>query len=172
MFERTNRDFDCKLDSSRVLSGKFQFRQLSGQWDANGLWSFWIHRKIQSSMEHVGRRLSACLYLYVVFTFWKQGGAHFSFMNQMNAGQENFKTLVESVLPILSDSDQLEAEQIAQKHFEVAANALNEVWRCKLGLAEWSEACSSLIAKLLGMMHENEVCLVEGFFFYFVKPNV
>lgn len=119
-----------------------------------------------------GSEVECLLSFCVLFlrAFWKQGGAHFSFMNQMNAGQENFKTLVESVLPILSDSDQLEAEQIAQKHFEVAANALNEVWRCKLGLAEWSEAGSSLIAKLLGMMHENEVCLVFGSFFFYI-PN-
>lgn len=77
-------------------------------------------------------------------------------MNQMNAGHENFKTLVESVLPVLSDSEQEEAMLIAQLHAEVAMNALNEVWRRKMGLAEWSSDAQKSIYKLLELMHDTE----------------
>ena len=90
------------------------------------------------------------------WNMWVDGGKHFSFMNQMNAGHENFKTLVDSVIPLLQDnfSDTSEAENISKHHYVVGANALNDVWRKKLGLKKWRSITATLLSKLLDLMEK------------------
>jgi uncharacterized protein YdiU (UPF0061 family) len=90
------------------------------------------------------------------WNMWVGGGDHFSFGNQMRAGHENFKTLVSAVMPLLNETEKAEAEQIAENHFAVATDALNEVWRQKLGLAEWSDATTKLELELLALMEESK----------------
>ncbi len=89
-----------------------------------------------------------------MWNMWVGGGEHFAFMNQPRAGHENFKTLVGAVMPILNDAEKVEAEELAENHFAVATDALNEVWRRKLGLAEWTSEAQQLISELLELMEE------------------
>lgn len=90
------------------------------------------------------------------WNMWVDGGKHFSFMNQMNAGHENFKTLVDSVIPLFQDNftDICEAENIAKHHYVVGANALNDVWRRKLGLKKWKSVTATLLSRLLDLMEK------------------
>lgn len=65
--------------------------------------------------------------------FWTGGGAHFSFMNQMNAAKMNYIAFVESLKPLLTHNHQKlincinEFDPLSQK-------ILNQMWAKKLGL--------------------------------------
>jgi len=91
-----------------------------------------------------------------LWNMWTGGGEHFAFMNQMQAGEKNFETLASSILPVLTQEQQEEAEALVKNQFAVATDALNEVWRRKLGLKEWCIEGKGIILELLGLMHSCE----------------
>ncbi len=49
-----------------------------------------------------------------------------------------------------------EADEIAYNHFVAASDALNEVWRQKLGLDKWKDTSQFVISRLLELMHYNK----------------
>lgn len=89
-----------------------------------------------------------------LWNMWIGGGDHFGFLNQHVAGVKNYETLAEAVLPLVKDNAlRTQIEDMVANQRAVAIDALNDVWRRKLGLLEWSENCSSLIMDLLALLH-------------------
>ena len=76
----------------------------------------------------------------------------------MNAGHENFKTLVESIVPLFDNDLALidEAENIEKYHYVIATNSLNDVWRRKLGLKKWKSVTATLLSRLLDLMEKSK----------------
>ena len=90
------------------------------------------------------------------WAMWVGGGHHFSFINQTQAGIKNFETLVDSIKPILSAQDQKEADKLAANQLAVATDALNDVWRRKLGIAgDWSPEADAVISQMLQLMEAS-----------------
>lgn len=90
------------------------------------------------------------------WNMWTGGGEHFSFMNQMVAGSKNFETLVKSVKPALKADEQDRADSLVFGHFAIATDALNDVWRRKLGLPRWTQECNVLISEILLLLEETK----------------
>lgn len=92
-----------------------------------------------------------------LWNMWIGGGRHFAFLNQHIAGVKNYETLVESLLPLVHDEQmRSEIERMMKNQPAVAIGALNDVWRRKLGLLEWTEPCSSLLMDLIDLMHQSK----------------
>lgn len=89
-----------------------------------------------------------------LWNMWVGGGEHFGFLNQMKAGEKNFAILAESV-QALGEREQ-EIEAVVEAYPAVAAAALQDVWRRKLGLSEWSNEAQEVLEELLSLMHESE----------------
>jgi len=93
---------------------------------------------------------------YSLWNMWTGGGEHYGFLNQPTAGAKNFESLVTAMLPLLDKDNARKARQIVSNHEEKASDAMNEMWRDKLGLCEWSSDASILLTQLLKMMEQNE----------------
>lgn len=89
-----------------------------------------------------------------LWNMWTGGGVHYGFMNQPKAGEKNFGSLVDAIVPLLDQEHAKEARTILSNHGEVAMNATNKMWRTKLGLQCWSTAARDLLDELLRVMEE------------------
>ncbi|MBT7608913.1 MAG: hypothetical protein HN576_04105 [Bacteriovoracaceae bacterium] len=70
------------------------------------------------------------------FQPWTGGGRHYSFFNQLKAGELNYDKFCSAISPLLKEgsSEQVELDQIRQR-FETAMQAeFEKVWSAKLGL--------------------------------------
>mmetsp|Transcript_16302 Transcript_16302/g.42317 ORF Transcript_16302/g.42317 Transcript_16302/m.42317 type:complete len:604 (-) Transcript_16302:261-2072(-) len=81
------------------------------------------------------------------FAKWTGSGEHFAFMNQMNAGYTNFKTLKTSLEPLFDAKQREEAADKAARARGTFDAALADTWRRKLGFARGDEA-TAVAAKL------------------------
>jgi len=86
------------------------------------------------------------------FGSWVGSGSHFAFMNQPQAGLMNMRTLTEALEPLLQEELEAAWKKVKEQYLQASAAALNEVWRKKLGLAEWSEEAEKLQKQLLELM--------------------
>jgi len=86
---------------------------------------------------------------------WVGGAEKYGFLNQPNAAYKNFETLAMATLPLLDDSSREEVSRIVQDFGRAATDALDDVWRRKLGLAEWGETGQRLFAKLEPMLRAS-----------------
>eukprot|EP00931_Biecheleriopsis_adriatica_P087372 TRINITY_DN61859_c0_g1_i1.p1 TRINITY_DN61859_c0_g1~~TRINITY_DN61859_c0_g1_i1.p1 ORF type:complete len:437 (+),score=92.31 TRINITY_DN61859_c0_g1_i1:96-1313(+) len=65
---------------------------------------------------------------------WIHAGEHFAFMNQPNAGRQNFKTFAVSLLPLLDEDGKKELMAIWENYPNLVKEALSRMWARKLGL--------------------------------------
>ena len=72
----------------------------------------------------------------------------------MYVGEENFKSFAGAVLPLLDAEGKKEAANIAAAHGKTAQNALNDVWRRKLGFRNWNDNVNVVLKRFLGLMNE------------------
>jgi uncharacterized protein YdiU (UPF0061 family) len=111
-----------------------------------------------------------------LFAKWTGSGNHFGFMNQMSAGFTNYNVLVESVVPVIIARQQRpqttttpdattttvsDVETVAQEFLEPAAQIFNEaldrVFRIKLGFDETNERADPLWERLELLMRASRV---------------
>jgi uncharacterized protein YdiU (UPF0061 family) len=89
--------------------------------------------------------------------FWTGGGAHFSFMNQMNAGKKNYVQFVNSLKPLINNRDTPSHQKLIQSinaFDQIAEDRMNQMWKRKLGLtqSEWTQGTQNFVKKLLYQM--------------------
>jgi uncharacterized protein YdiU (UPF0061 family) len=92
------------------------------------------------------------------WNMWVGGGEHYSFMNQPDAGLRNFASFCGALLPLLDEGAREQLGALVEAHAVRAAEAVNEVWRRKLGLAVWGDGPDGparLLAALLRLMQRT-----------------
>ncbi len=87
---------------------------------------------------------------------WTGGGAHFSFLNQPNAAERNFKMFCKSLRPLLEDdADTLAKLQKIEDSFPMAMQkAMVDMWSAKLG---WKRLNVDIFNELMKLMMETGV---------------
>jgi len=87
---------------------------------------------------------------------WTGGGAHFSFLNQPQAAQQNFDMFYTSLLPLLQEYPQelKELGEIRDDFEEIMERKIREMWCTKLGLEHFDAV---LLNKLMALMVETSV---------------
>jgi uncharacterized protein YdiU (UPF0061 family) len=100
-----------------------------------------------------------------MWNMWSGGGEHFGFLNQPEAGARNFASLASALSPLLGDDAEGRAalDAVVERHAARAREALNDVWRRKLGLAAVSggpstsdgDAGPRLAERLLALMERD-----------------
>jgi uncharacterized protein YdiU (UPF0061 family) len=92
------------------------------------------------------------------WNMWKDSGDHFSFRNQPVAGGRNFYSLAKSVALLLNDADDKdEVQRILSSHEIIAQEAVNNIYRQKLGLKNWTEQAADVFQRIDDLMEESEV---------------
>jgi|EP00945_MAST-04E_sp_MAST-4E-sp1_P005150 uncharacterized protein YdiU (UPF0061 family) len=92
-----------------------------------------------------------------LWNMWTGGGEHFGFLNQPEAGAKNFSILVQAMAPLMCNSvGEKELEGIVAAHSSAARREVNDVWRRKLGLKEWTEQAEALRERLFELMEDSE----------------
>lgn len=86
------------------------------------------------------------------WTMWEGGGMHFAFMNQHFAGNKNFCTLVDAIIPLLNEENVNKATEMKQTQLQLAINAVNLVWAKKLGFKRYCSEVSKIVNKLMDLM--------------------
>jgi len=86
------------------------------------------------------------------FALWVGSGEHFAFINQPAAGFANFKSLATAVNELMDDDGSRQIQTLLKQYMKDAQVALNDVWRRKLGFAEWSEAHQQVWEELHELM--------------------
>lgn len=87
---------------------------------------------------------------------WTGGGAHFSFVNQPQAAEQNYHMFYTALLPLLKEHpEELKALKAIRDGFEEVMEAkMREMWCSKLGLEEFDAA---LFDELIALMIETSV---------------
>lgn len=86
------------------------------------------------------------------WNMWKEGGIHFSFINQQRAGNKNFCSLVDSVIPLLSEENVKIANELKTKQYQRAIDSENLMWAQKLGFNEFNSNVSVIKMELFKLM--------------------
>jgi uncharacterized protein YdiU (UPF0061 family) len=86
------------------------------------------------------------------WNMWEGGGLHFSFMNQHIAGNKNFGSLVDAILPLLTDKNKMIALEMKAKQLEYAINSVNTMWAKKLGFDKFSKSVAGIKQELFELM--------------------
>ncbi|CAK0854634.1 unnamed protein product, partial [Prorocentrum cordatum] len=82
-----------------------------------------------------------------LWNMWVGGAEKYGFLNQPQAACKNFESLAAAVAPILSDEQQGMVPEIVEEFKRLSAEALDDVWRRKLGL-DLPEEGAQLFASL------------------------
>lgn len=89
---------------------------------------------------------------------WSGGGEKYSFRGQHLAGERNFFSLATAVAPLLDAAAQVEVREVLiPSHLAAAERAVDETYRVKLGLLEWSDEAAALFKEMDVLMEETEV---------------
>lgn len=91
------------------------------------------------------------------WNMWIDGGLHFAFNNQHIAGNKNFGSLIDAVIPLLNKKNQEIAMTLKQKQLERAINAINLTWANKLGFKDYNSNNATLINEVLELMEIYKV---------------
>lgn len=86
------------------------------------------------------------------WNMWEGGGVHFSFMNQPLAGNKNFSSLVDSIIPLLDEEHVNIALNIKNKQYQIAMDKANLVWAKKLGFNKFDSKVAQLKTDLFKLM--------------------
>jgi uncharacterized protein YdiU (UPF0061 family) len=86
---------------------------------------------------------------------WQGGGLHFAFMNQPLAGNKNFGSLVDAIIPLLNTENQQIANKMKSQQYEIALNRANLMWANKLGFSQFNSKVAELKNKLFELMEKN-----------------
>jgi len=89
---------------------------------------------------------------------WVGSGSHFAFMNQGEAGLMNIQSLAEALSGVLEDDEDETWTRVRTQYMEAFLDHLNEVFRQKLGLDNWSMAGEHVKSNLLRLM---EACAAD-----------
>lgn len=101
------------------------------------------------------------------WNMWVGGGQHFSFGNQHIAGNKNFGSLVDAILPLLDEKHARIATSLTHIQLQKSIDALNLVWAKKLGFQDFDEHLSSPIKALINELLElMEQCKVDFTIFW------
>ena len=78
---------------------------------------------------------------------WTGGGHHFSFMNQGNAAQKNFKMFCSALRPLLASDqhDLLELDEIQSGFSKVMDRQMKQAWAAKLGFSALDTAAHEAV---------------------------
>ena len=87
-----------------------------------------------------------------LWNMWADGGKHFSFMNQVNAGNKNFCSLVDSVIPLLDYEYVKIANELKNHQYQIALDALNLMWANKLGFNKFNSKVDKIKIELFELM--------------------
>lgn len=89
---------------------------------------------------------------------WIDGGAHFAFINQIDACAQNFYTFVDAVVPLFNDDPayENECEKIKNSHLGVTMNKINKMWAAKLGFQNFTYEVGTLRDDLFKLMEKCE----------------
>jgi len=90
------------------------------------------------------------------FGSWVGSGAHFAFMNQVQAGMMNMRSLTEALAPLLDEDEDQAWDTVKALYLQESESAKTEMWRKKLGLCSWSPEAAALLSDLLGLMRDSE----------------
>lgn len=87
---------------------------------------------------------------------WTGGGAHFSFLNQPQAAERNFRMLCTALMPLLSEDKAAQDQlvEVLSSFPKVMQGEMIKMWRAKLGLETFSAA---LFNELMTLMIETSV---------------
>lgn len=92
------------------------------------------------------------------WNMWTGGGRDYSFMNQPNAAFKNFKTLVDSLMPLLESS---EARLVARNEVEsfplMCQDVVNDMWCRKLGFRTRTKVGVEIFRRLEALMERSKV---------------
>lgn len=85
------------------------------------------------------------------FQMWTGGGDHFAFMNQPNAGKQNFKMFCLSLMPLFADDEagQNKIQSILQQWDSVMSDKLNSMFASKMGLKTFRKDLFTEMEKLM-----------------------
>jgi uncharacterized protein YdiU (UPF0061 family) len=89
------------------------------------------------------------------WNMWQGGGLHFAFMNQPLAGNKNFGSLVDAIIPLLNTENQQIANKMKSQQYEIALNRANLMWANKLGFSQFNSKVAELKNKLFELMEKN-----------------
>ncbi|WP_434581510.1 protein adenylyltransferase SelO family protein [Sulfurimonas sp. NW15] len=87
---------------------------------------------------------------------WTGGGAHFSFLNQPQAGEQNFKMFCKALQPLLKadEKQSKQLDEIMNGFSKVMQTKMIQMWTAKLGLKTFDAA---LFNELITLMMETSV---------------
>ncbi|WP_434658781.1 protein adenylyltransferase SelO [Sulfurimonas sp. NW9] len=87
---------------------------------------------------------------------WTGGGAHFSFLNQPQAGEQNFKMFCKALQPLLKadEKQSKQLDEIMNGFSKVMQAKMIQMWTAKLGLKTFDAA---LFNELITLMMETSV---------------
>jgi uncharacterized protein YdiU (UPF0061 family) len=90
------------------------------------------------------------------FQPWTGGGMHFSFFNQPQAAQKNFKSFCSALKPLLSSNKEAleELEKIENNFSKVMQKKMENMWANKLGISKFD---IELFEELINLMIETKV---------------
>lgn len=83
-----------------------------------------------------------------LWNMWVGGAEKYGFLNQPNAAFKNFETLAKAIMPVLDEAHCDEVNEIIGNFGTLAKRELSDVWRRKLGLAEWNSTGEAVFTKL------------------------
>jgi len=92
-----------------------------------------------------------------LWNMWIGGGEHFGFLNQTIAGHKNFLSLVDSIVPLLDENGITSAQRIGSLHADRAEEALDDVWRRKMGLIKWTPEVNYLKNQLISLLEMFQI---------------
>ncbi|WP_418641326.1 protein adenylyltransferase SelO [Sulfurimonas sp. ST-27] len=87
---------------------------------------------------------------------WTGGGAHFSFLNQPQAGEQNFKMFCNALQPLLKadEKQSKQLDEIMNGFSKIMQTKMIQMWTAKLGLKTFDAA---LFNELITLMMETSV---------------
>ncbi|WP_151900499.1 protein adenylyltransferase SelO [Sulfurimonas hydrogeniphila] len=87
---------------------------------------------------------------------WTGGGAHFSFLNQPQAGEQNFKMFCKALQPLLKTDEKQsqQLDEIMNGFSKIMQTKMIQMWTAKLGLKTFDAA---LFNELITLMMETSV---------------
>jgi len=91
------------------------------------------------------------------WNMWTGGGEHFSFMNQPQAAERNFFSLMTALTPLMDGEGKKELQQVMDKFPEIRKQALDDMWRRKLGCESWDDFCEESLPVLMKLLAETGV---------------
>lgn len=94
-----------------------------------------------------------------LWNMWQGSGDHFGFLNQPTAGAKNFESFATAVLPLLKGdaAATAAAKELVVDHADAAEAAVDDVWRRKLGFAQYGKQEMAIREALEALMQSSKL---------------